>query len=75
MIPPEWTWFLEDADGAHIDVHTPVLATQLDAEEWLGLRWRELAASGTARASLMHRGRQATPTLDLVAALRAGEGW
>lgn len=49
-----WTWRLEDADGAPLA--QPAVAaqpTQSDAETWLGENWRELAEAGVAQVVLL----------------------
>ncbi|WP_425956854.1 hypothetical protein [Xylanimonas sp. McL0601] len=65
-IRPRWEWVLVDELGQALDpALSPVFTTQYDAEEWLGERWRSLAAVGAAEARLMHDGVQATPPLPL----------
>lgn len=73
MITPEWTWGFDDATGEPVDEVSPVLTSQFEAEEWLGLHWRELAGRGVARAQLLRRGRPAAPAVDLASSLRAVE--
>lgn len=49
-----WTWRLEAEDGSVLDtVASPAQANQSDAESWLGEQWRELAAAGVARVTLL----------------------
>ena len=49
-----WTWRLEAEDGSLVDsVSSPAQANQSDAESWLGEQWRELAAAGVARVTLL----------------------
>lgn len=76
MITQAWVWQFEDVTptnprGTGTPAHQPVspaFTTQYDAEKWLGANWRELAATGVGTAKLMHRGLQATASLDLSAA-------
>jgi hypothetical protein len=66
VIRPRWEWVLDDAQGRPVTaVVSPVFTTQFDAEQWLGERWRELAAAGAASARLLHDGTQATPAVEL----------
>ena len=49
-----WTWRLEGDDGTEVGAGTsPAHANQSDAESWLGEQWRELAAQGVARVTLL----------------------
>lgn len=73
MITPEWTWRFDDATGEPVDEVSPVLTGQFEAEEWLGLHWRELAGRGVAQAQLLRRGRPSAPAVDLVSSLLAVE--
>lgn len=52
-----WTWRMETADGtARTDLAAPSHQNQSDAESWLGEQWRDLAAKGIARVSLLEDG-------------------
>jgi len=52
-----WLWRLEAADGSTAaGLTSPSHASQSDAESWLGEMWRELAAAGVARVTLVHDG-------------------
>ncbi|GAB2474277.1 hypothetical protein [Xylanimonas ulmi] len=65
-IRPRWEWALVDEAGALLDpALSPVFTTQYDAEEWLGERWRSLAAGGAVEARLLHDGAPATAPLPL----------
>ena len=53
-----WTWRLEDPDGASLAEPTAVAQpTRSDAETWLGENWRELAEAGVAQVVLVEDGR------------------
>lgn len=52
-----WTWQLEDADGNPLPSPEADLASQGDAESWLGERWREFVSEGAATAILTEDGR------------------
>lgn len=74
MITQAWVWQFEwthpVAEPAAEQHRSPAFTVQYDAELWLGANWRDLAAAGVTKAKLMNRGLQATPTLDLQAALQ-----
>ena len=57
MIEPAWAWVFTDAHGAVLDRPlSPVFASRLDAELWLGERGRDIARGGVASAGLEHEG-------------------
>jgi hypothetical protein len=52
-----WSWRLEAGDGSVVDsLAAPTHPNQSDAESWLGEQWRELAAQGVARVTLLEDG-------------------
>jgi hypothetical protein len=55
-----WTWRLEDASGAAVDLPdtpaSPAHPSQADAESWLGEHFRELAEAGVAQVTLLDAG-------------------
>jgi len=66
MIRPQWVWQLDDADGNALDNPvSPLFGNQFDAEQWLGERWRELAAQDVAVARLLHEGTQVAAPVPL----------
>jgi hypothetical protein len=48
-----WSWRYEDADGAAVSGPAETFSSQADAESWIGQSWRELAAGGVARVTLV----------------------
>ena len=63
---PAWEWELLDRAEAVLDRPlSPAFSTRFDAEEWLGLHWRQLAEQGVAAVRLVHDGRSAAPSLPL----------
>lgn len=66
MIRPQWVWELHDPSGAALgEPVSPVFTNRFDAEQWLGERWRDLAAAGVDSAHLLHNGLQAAPAVRL----------
>jgi hypothetical protein len=52
-----YIWRMEAENGTVLSsVESPVHLTQSDAESWLGEQWRELAAAGVAKVSLLREG-------------------
>jgi hypothetical protein len=63
-----WTWRMEGADGSVLDaVASPAHQNQSDAESWLGEQWRELAAEGVARVTLLEDGAEVYGPMSLSA--------
>ncbi len=66
-----WTWHCHDAAGQLLDLRencseaTQPFANQSDAENWLGLNWRELLAAGAETAQLYHDGRPSYDPMSL----------
>lgn len=48
-----WSWRYEDSTGAAVAGPAETFSSQADAESWIGQTWRELAAAGVARVTLM----------------------
>ena len=48
-----WSWRYENVDGQPVAGPTETFSSQADAESWLGQQWRELAAAGIAKVSLV----------------------
>jgi hypothetical protein len=52
-----WSWRLEAADGTVLDEpKAPSLASQSDAESWLGEQWHDLRDEGVAQVTLLDAG-------------------
>jgi hypothetical protein len=49
-----WTWTYEGADGEPVepDVATEGFLAQAEAEDWIGVTWRELRESGVTAVTL-----------------------
>jgi len=63
-----WTWRLESADGTLLEgLASPTHQNQSDAESWLGEQWRELAADGVARVTLIEDGAEVYGPMSLSA--------
>jgi hypothetical protein len=70
MIPPRWMWSMHAADGSvRSEPLSPVFTNQYDAEQWLGLTWRELAGVGVASVQLLHDGAMVAPVVQLTTEL------
>lgn len=56
-----WTWRLEDASGAVVDVPAEYadrrFSSQADAESWVGEIWSDLAAAGVDAVTLFEADR------------------
>jgi hypothetical protein len=48
-----WSWRYENVDGQPVTGPAETFSSQADAESWLGQAWRELAADGIAKVSLV----------------------
>jgi hypothetical protein len=48
-----WAWRYEDADGGLVTGPAETFSSQADAESWIGQNWRQLAAEGVARVTLV----------------------
>jgi hypothetical protein len=51
-----WTWRYEKADGAVVNgagLQDAILASQGDAESWLGENWRALLEAGVDQVTLL----------------------
>jgi hypothetical protein len=65
-VRPQWEWRFEDEAGHAVDRPTsPVFDARYDAEEWLGDRWRALAADGVRVAQLLHEGAAVGPAVPI----------
>lgn len=57
-----WTWRLEDASGAEVEVDGDLagqrFSSQADAESWVGEIWSELAEAGVDGVTLFEGERQ-----------------
>ena len=63
---PAWEWELLDRADVVLDRPvSPAFSTRFDAEEWLGLHWRQLAEQGVAAVRLAQNGHPAAPALPL----------
>jgi hypothetical protein len=63
---PAWEWeFLDRADAVLDRPLSPAFSARFDAEEWLGLHWRQLAEQGVVAVRLLHDGDPAAPALPL----------
>ena len=63
---PAWEWELLDRADAVLDRPlSPAFSTRFDAEEWLGLHWRQLAEQGVAAVRLASYGQPAAAPLSL----------
>ena len=47
------SWRYENVDGQPVAGPAETFSSQADAESWLGQAWRELAAAGIAKVSLV----------------------
>lgn len=60
--PQPWSWRLEDADGAEVDITGDLAGqtfpSQADAESWVGEFWPELAEAGVAAVTLFESDRK-----------------
>jgi hypothetical protein len=65
-IRPHWEWILADGAGRRLEPNrSPVFTSRFDAEQWLGERWRTLAAEGAASAQLVHDGTPVAASMEL----------
>ena len=54
-----WTWTYADADGTTVEPPEAAegFLTQAEAEDWIGVTWRELREAGVSAVTLHEDGR------------------
>jgi hypothetical protein len=69
-VRPRWVWRLVQEEGSAPP--EPVFTSRFDAEQWLGERWRDLAAQGVVQVTLLHEGEPVAAPIDLSVPTSAG---